>query len=170
MITFSVATSAVALPATGTGILVPLGTPWSSGDTMLTTAVTFLDRKWPHLRRDDDVVVRAHVGRIDDHRWSEMSDELLIARVSAELNVLLESFGSPNDALVQRWPDALPQYYLGHETMVTNARVAASSLGVALCGNTYDGVGIPASIGSGRRAGREALETLHFSFHRALQR
>jgi oxygen-dependent protoporphyrinogen oxidase len=165
MITFSVATSAVALPATGTGILVPLGTPWSSGDTMLTTAVTFLDRKWPHLRRDDDVVVRAHVGRIDDHRWSEMSDELLIARVSAELNVLLSSFGSPNDALVQRWPDALPQYYLGHETMVTNARVAASSLGVALCGNTYDGVGIPASIGSGRRAGREALETLHFSFH-----
>jgi len=36
----------------------------------MTTAVTFLDRKWPHLRRDDDVIVRAHVGRIDDLRDS----------------------------------------------------------------------------------------------------
>jgi oxygen-dependent protoporphyrinogen oxidase len=165
MITFSVAKDALTLTASGTGILVPLGTPWSGGDTMMTTAVTFLDRKWPHLRRDDDVVLRAHVGRIDDDRWREMSDEHLIARVSSELELLLASFGTPNSALVQRWPDALPQYYLGHETMVTNARIAASSLGVALCGNTYDGVGIPASIGSGRRAGREALEMLHFSFH-----
>ena len=165
MITFSVAKSAIALTATGTGILVPLGTPWPDGDSMMTTAVTFLDRKWPHLRRDDDVLLRAHVGRIDDHRWSAMSDGELVDRVGAELRVLLPSFGFPNDALVQRWPDALPQYYLGHESMVDDARSAAAALGVALCGNAYDGVGIPASIGSGRRAGREALETLHFSFH-----
>jgi oxygen-dependent protoporphyrinogen oxidase len=128
------------------------------------TAVTFLDRKWPHLRRDDDVVLRAHVGRIDDLRWTEMSDELLIARVSAELKVILGAFGTPNDAHVQRWPDALPQYYVGHETMVGDARAAAAPLDVTLCGNAYDGVGIPASIGSGRRAGRDALEMLHFSY------
>ncbi len=45
--------------------------------------------------------------------------------------------------------------------MVTGARAAAARLGVALCGNTYDGVGIPACVGSGRRAGREVLEMLH---------
>jgi len=71
---------------------------------MMVTAVTFLDRKWPHLRRDDDVLLRAHVGRIDDLRWTEMGDEQLIARVIDELNVLLGTFTSPNDALVQRWP------------------------------------------------------------------
>jgi oxygen-dependent protoporphyrinogen oxidase len=131
---------------------------------MITTAITFLDRKWPHLRRSDDVLLRAHVGRIDDLRWSEMDDEQLVARVSAELKVLLATFGMPNDALVQRWPDGLPQYYLGHEAMVTNARAAATTLGVALCGNAYDGVGVPASIGSGRRAGRDALEMLHFAY------
>ena len=164
MVTFSVARHALTLPASGTGILVPLATPWSGEGSLLTTAVTFLDRKWPHLRRDEDVLLRVHVGRIDDRRWSEMSDEQLIARVSAELSVLLATFGTPNDVLVQRWPDGLPQYYLGHETLVTNARSAASALGVALCGNAYDGVGIPASVGSGRRAGREALEMVQLSY------
>ena len=66
---------------------------------------------------------------------------------------------------MQRWPDALPQYYLGHEAMITDVRVAATSLGVALCGNAYDGVGVPASIGSGRRAGRDALAMVHQNVH-----
>ena len=164
MINFSVARDSVTVPASGTGILVPLGTPWTGDGSMMTTAVTFLDRKWPHLRRDDDVLLRVHVGRIDDLRWSEMSDEQLIARVSAELKVLLATIGTPSDALVQRWPNGLPQYCLGHETLVTNARTAASALGVALCGNAYDGVGIPASVGSGRRAGREVLEMVQLSY------
>jgi oxygen-dependent protoporphyrinogen oxidase len=164
MITFSASPAAITLPTGGTGILVPLGTPWSNDESMMTTAVTFLDRKWPHLRRHGDVILRAHVGRIDDQRWSEMSDEQLTSRVGAELTTLLGSFGTPKETLVQRWPEALPQYYLGHEAMVSDARAAAASLGVALCGNAYDGVGIPASIGSGRRAGREALERVHFSY------
>jgi oxygen-dependent protoporphyrinogen oxidase len=163
MVTFSLARRSLDLPARGTGILVPLGTPWSGEGSMMTTAVTFLDRKWPHLRRDDDVVLRAHVGRIDDERWRASDDEQLIARVSDELKVLLGAFPAPNDALVQRWPDGLPQYYVGHGAMVENARTAAAAIGVALCGNAYDGVGVPASIGSGRRAGREALEVLHLS-------
>ena len=163
MITFSIARREIDLSARGTGILVPLGTPWSGDGSLMITAVTFLDRKWPRLRRDDDVVLRAHVGRIDDLRWTELSDELLIARVGAELKVILGAFGTPNDTLVRRWPDGLPQYYVGHETMVRDARGAASALGVSLCGNAYDGVGVPASIGSGRRAGREALEMVQLS-------
>jgi protoporphyrinogen/coproporphyrinogen III oxidase len=165
IITYCLARSAIALPSSGTGVLVPLGSPWSGEGSLMTTAVTFLDRKWPHLRHDDDVMLRAHVGRIDDLRWDEMSDEQLVARVSAELKFLLSAFGEPIDVLVQRWPEGLPQYYLGHETMVSNARAAAASLGVALCGNAYDGVGVPASIGSGRRAGREVLSMVHHSVH-----
>ena len=96
--------------------------------------------------------------RQDDLRWSELSDDQLITRVADELGILLGTFGTPNEAIVQRWLNGLPQYYLGHETMVASARHGAAALGVTLCGNAYDGVGIPASVGSGRRAGREALE------------
>jgi len=46
MVTFSVARDAVQLSASGTGILVPLGTAWSGDGSMMVTAVTFLDRKW----------------------------------------------------------------------------------------------------------------------------
>jgi len=149
------------LSSAGTGVLVPLGTSWSGEGSMMVTALTFLDRKWPHLRLDDDVLLRAHVGRIDDLRWSQMSDDELTERVASELRVLLPRFGDAFDAVVQRWPAGLPQYLLGHDSMVTNAKAAAASIRVTLCGNAYDGVGIPASIGSGRRAGRDALTMVH---------
>ena len=157
MVTFAIDRDRVTLPATGTGLLVPLATPWREGGSMMVTAVTLLDRKWPRLRGDRDVVLRAHVGRIDDLRSADLDDETLAARVSDELSVLLGRFDGPSEVLVQRWPDGLPQYSLGHEALVQGATAAASSIGLALCGITYDGVGVPAGIGSGRRAAREVL-------------
>ena len=160
MVTFSVPRDQVALPPHGTGVLVPLHTAWSGEGPMMVTAVTFLDRKWPHLRRDDDVLLRAHVGRSDDGRWSELADEELTRRVSEELAVLLPRWGEPTESLVQRWPLGLPQYRVGHERLVGLGRQAAARHGVALAGNAYDGVGVPASIGSGRRAAREITELI----------
>ena len=162
MITFSVPRDGVTLPATGTGVLVPLATSWTEG-SMMVTAVTFLDRKWPHLRNGDSVLLRAHVGRSDDTRWSELTDDELVVRVTRELASVLGHFDGPSEFLVQRWPDGLPQYYVGHDVLVANAKLAAGAHRVALCGNAYDGVGIPATIGSGRRAAREALEMIQLS-------
>ena len=61
---------------------------------------------------------------------------------------------------VQRWTDALPQYRVGHGDLVAAARAAVQPEGIFLAGMLYDGVGIPASIGSGRRAARELLARL----------
>jgi oxygen-dependent protoporphyrinogen oxidase len=160
MVTFAIARSDVTLTESGTGILVPLATPWSGEGTLMITAVTLLDRKWPRLRREDDVILRAHVGRIDDDRWAAMDDEELVARVARELGEVLPHFGVHQGALVQRWPQGLPQYLVGHDQMIAAAKAASAPMRVALCGMAYDGVGIPASIGSGRRAAREALAML----------
>ncbi|MGC1419605.1 MAG: protoporphyrinogen oxidase [Acidimicrobiales bacterium] len=160
MITFSVGVGDVSLPEHGTGLLVPLGTLWSGEGSMMVTAVTLLDRKWPRLRRDGDVLLRAHVGRSDDLRWMALSDEELVTRVSAELDVLLSRFSTPKASLVQRWLPGLPQYYVGHDKVVAQARSAATSLSLSLAGNSYDGVGVPASIGSGRAAAAATLEAL----------
>jgi protoporphyrinogen/coproporphyrinogen III oxidase len=165
IVTFSVPRSDISLPAAGTGVLVPLGTPWTGDGSMMVTALTFLDRKWPRLRLDDDVLVRAHVGRIDDERWAQLSDDELTARIANEMRVLLPRLGDTFLSVVQRWPSGLPQYYLGHDTLVTNARAAAATIRVALCGNAYDGVGIPASIGSGRLAGTAALDMIRGLSH-----
>jgi len=154
MVTFAL--ESTELPA-GTGVLVPLQTPWSGEGSMMVTALTFLDRKWPYLTSDAGVLVRAHVGRIDDVRWQILSDDDLVARVYAELATLLAGVGRSLETRVQRWPSSLPQYYVGHDQLVTRARQAARELGVHLAGMTYDGVGVPASIGSGRRAALEVL-------------
>ena len=152
MVCFHVPRNEANLPSHGTGVLVPLATPWHDGESMMITAVTFLDRKWPRLMRDDDCVLRAHVGRIDDIRWEGMSDADLTTRVAKELATLFGSWPLESDSFVARWPNGLPQYRVGHEELVRNAKDAAGKLRIALAGNAYDGVGIPASVGSGRKA------------------
>ncbi len=158
MVTFALAVDEITLTKSGTGILVPLRTSWAGDGSMMVTAVTFLDRKWPHLARNNDVILRAHVGRSDDARWMRLSDEALARRVSEELAVLLPHFGTPYETLVQRWPHGLPQYHVGHDQLIDEARAASSKFTVAIAGNAYDGVGVPASIGSGRRAARQILD------------
>jgi protoporphyrinogen/coproporphyrinogen III oxidase len=160
IITFAMPRDEIEVLETGTGLLVPLHTRWHGEGSMMVTAITLLDRKWPGRARETDVVLRAHVGRIDDTRWMEMSDEELVHRVSDELSVLLPRFGAPSDSLVQRWSNGLPQYHVSHELRVERARATSARLSVALCGNAYDGVGVPASIGSGRRAARDILAQL----------
>ena len=106
------------------------------------------------------MVLRAHVGRIDDTRWATMSDDELTAASPTSSRPCSPRFGTPADSLVQRWPDGLPQYDVGHErSRRTRARRRGAAIGCALAGNAYDGVGIPASIGSGRRAARLVLES-----------
>ncbi len=158
MVTISVPRDSLALPATGTGILVPLNSPFGD-DTFLVTAVTFLDRKWTHLKRDGDHLIRLHVGRSDDHRWAALSDDALISRVSNELATILGQSVDHSESLIQRWVDGLPQYVVGHDELVRNAKEAAVSLGLHLCGNAYDGVGVPATIGSGRNVATHVLQS-----------
>ncbi len=146
--------SGLDLPATGTGVLVPSPTSWQGG-TLLVTAITFLDRKWPHLARDGATLLRASVGRIDDVRFEELDDADLVARVADDVGAVLSTQVAPAASLVTRWPSAFPQYRVNHLSRVDALDAAARDLGgVALAGATYRGVGIPACIASGRTAAR----------------
>lgn len=162
MITFVFSTNDIDLPPTGTGVLIPLATEWND-DFMMITALTFLDRKWHHLQREGEILLRAHVGRIDDRRSEVLGDEALIERVRSEITTVLGRVGVPLFARVQRWPQGLPQYYVGHQDLVARARDDLAPFAIRLAGSAYDGVGIPASIGSGRRAAREVRELLNTS-------
>jgi oxygen-dependent protoporphyrinogen oxidase len=157
MVTFALGDD-TPLPERGTGMLVPLATPWPGEGSMMVTALTFLDRKWPSRRHAGEVLVRCHVGRSDDLRHAALDDEALAARARDELTHLLGGLGEVRATLVQRWPAALPQYRVGHRALVEAARAAAEGRRIVLAGSLYDGVGVPASIRSGRRAARQALD------------
>lgn len=160
MVTMAVPREGLRLPETGTGVLVPLGTPGPGGESMVVTAVTLLDRKWPHLARPDVAFIRAHVGRSDDRRAVELGDAELTVVAQRELAMILGALPTPRATAVTRFPDALPQYRPGHRALVEAVRAAAAAAGVHLAGNAYDGVGVPAAVTTGRSAGREALAAL----------
>jgi oxygen-dependent protoporphyrinogen oxidase len=144
----------LALPDTGTGVLVPSPTHLHE-ETLLVTAITFLDRKWPHLARDGATLLRASVGRIDDVRFEDLDDAALVARVADEVGSVLSTDVAPSASLVTRWPSAFPQYRVNHLSRVDGLEAAARNLGgIALAGATYRGVGVPACIASGRTAAR----------------
>jgi oxygen-dependent protoporphyrinogen oxidase len=138
----------------GTGLLVPRGARLGE-ETALVTACTYLSRKWPHLERPGEVVLRASVGRTDDTRFLALDDDELTERVLGELGTLVGVEGSPIATTVTRWPSSLPQYRVHHLVRVAGVETAAQRLGtVAVAGAALRGVGIPACIASGRTAAR----------------
>ncbi len=154
----SVAIATVLLPPAvefpdGSGFLVP---PSPSSPRLL-TACTWFDQKWPQTARDDGRIVRLSTGRHGDSRFSEFDDDALVARLTSELADLIGQRAEARSAAVTRFEDAFPQYAVGHLEKVAAVqaeldRVTCGTL--ALCGNAYAGVGLPAVIGSARAAAR----------------
>ena len=120
-------------------------------------ASTFSFAKWDWVREagaaDGVLVLRASLGRHREEASLQAPDEELVGVSLAELAGLVGIRARPVDTHVQRWGGALPQYAVGHVDRVARIRVAVAEVpGLEVCGAAYDGVGIPAVIGSARRA------------------
>jgi oxygen-dependent protoporphyrinogen oxidase len=153
LVTFRVGTDDVPVTMHGTGFLVPRRSPHKGREPWAVTACTYLDRKWSHLERDDDVLLRASLGRVDDTRAGDWSDEEVADRAWSELGALMGVDGQPISARVTRFENAFPQYRVHHLLRTAGIESALARLdGVAVAGAAYRGVGIPACIASGRSA------------------
>jgi oxygen-dependent protoporphyrinogen oxidase len=135
--------------------------PESSGflvppvDGHITKAVTWSSVKWPWLGAEtgDLVVLRASVGRHRSETDLQREDGELIGLVLADLAEALGVTGRPVDASVTRWGGALPQYTVGHVERMSRVADAVSAVpGLAVCGASYEGVGIAACVAGARRA------------------
>lgn len=127
-------------------------------------ASTFSSLKWPWLgqERPDLVFVRVSAGRFREAHTLQRSDAQLAADGIAELRAALGDVPAPVAAHVQRWGGGLPQYAVGHVDLVARIRDELAALpAVCVAGAAYDGVGIPACIGSGRTAARNVLAQLN---------
>jgi oxygen-dependent protoporphyrinogen oxidase len=143
--------------------------PLSSGflvppvDGRTIKAATFSSRKWGWLEAagGDTFVLRTSVGRHGDAADLAWDDTDLVRLSREDLGEAVGLRAAPVAARVTRWDGGLPQYAVGHVDRVRRLREQAGKLpGLALCGAVYDGVGIPACVGSGRRAAAEVLATL----------
>lgn len=122
-------------------------------------AATFSANKWAWVARagreaDPGVVLlRASWGRAGDVESLRSSNaELVEGSRIALARILGRSLDVVADH-VQRWGGGLPQYAVGHPEVVARVRAEVADVaGLAVCGATYDGVGIPAVIASAERA------------------
>jgi oxygen-dependent protoporphyrinogen oxidase len=153
LVTFRVGADDVPLSLRGTGFLVPRRSPHKGREPWAVTACTYLDRKWSHLERGDDVLLRASLGRVDDTRACAWSDREVAERAWSELGALMHVDGQPISTRVTRFDNAFPQYRVHHLLRTAGIESALARLGgLAVAGAAYRGVGIPACIASGRGA------------------
>ena len=146
----TLAYGAVSLPP-GSGLLV------ATTEGLHVKAVTLSSQKWPGAPAGL-TILRASLGRMGETADVQRADDELVALVRYELRTLIDLDAVPVDSLVTRWGGGLPQYAVGHVEKVARIRSAIGAVpGLAACGATYDGVGIPACIASARSAASQVL-------------
>jgi protoporphyrinogen/coproporphyrinogen III oxidase len=135
------------------GFLVP------SVDGRRIKATTYSFNKWAWVGAAcGPRILRASIGRHREEASLQATDDELVGRVAGDLGLATGQAIRPVDAHVQRWGGALPQYAVGHLDLVDRIRAAVTVVpGLEVCGAAYDGVGIPAVIGSARRAAASVL-------------
>ena len=155
VVTFRAPDDCVPADLFGTGFLVPRCSAPKGREPWAVTACTHLDRKWPHLAREGEVLLRTSLGRIDDARADQWTDADCAARAWEELGALMGLNGEPTEWTVVRHARAFPQYRVHHLLRTAGVEAAVARLGgLAVAGSAYRGVGIPACIASGRAAAR----------------
>lgn len=129
-------------------------------DARAIKAATFSFAKWEWVRAAGQglLVLRTSLGRFGEEATLQVPDDELVSASLADLRAATGLTAAPVDSLVQRWGGGLPQYWVGHLDRVARIRGAVADVpGLALCGAAYDGVGIPATIGSAHRAVADLL-------------
>jgi oxygen-dependent protoporphyrinogen oxidase len=118
-------------------------------------ASTFSFAKWGWVRAAGDglLLLRTSLGRYGEQAALQAADEELVAWSRADLAEATGVAAAPAGTHVQRWGGGLPQYAVGHLDRVARIHAAVEAVpGLAVCGAAYDGVGIPAVIGSAHGA------------------
>lgn len=113
-------------------------------------AGSFSNYKYPSRAPEGTTLLRIFAGGFRAPEMLEIPESELVARVVAETRKLLGVEGAPILTDVARWPNAMPQYYLGRLDQIKTLRAELDAFPtLALAGNALDGVGVPACVKSG---------------------
>ena len=135
----------------GMGFVVP------ATENLSLIGCSFSSVKFENRAPTEHVLLRAFVGE----PTSKKSKAELIELCETDLTPLLGLKNAPQFAIVSKHSQAMAQYQVGHQDVVSDIERFASGLqGFALAGNGYNGVGIPDCIRSGEAAALSLLDTL----------
>jgi len=147
--------SAMGRPLDGTGFLIP------PEEGKLLVGCTWSSAKWPHLSDDNLVLIRCMVGRRGDTRWLGMDDDALVRGVHEELVEAMGLTSGPIHQSIQRWPNGMPQYVVGHQKRLDAVEAALGDLpGLYLTGAAFRGVGLASCVADAERTSQKVAAVL----------
>ncbi|MBU6453236.1 MAG: protoporphyrinogen oxidase [Cyanobacteria bacterium REEB67] len=115
-------------------------------------AVAFASKKFKGRAPGDKLILRVFLGGVKQPEILARPDAELIDMALADLVKLvgLDQSARPLYARVCRWPQSMPQYYVGHKKLLARIDSLASGIdGLHLAGASYRGVGLPECVHSG---------------------
>jgi len=127
-------------------------------------AGSFSSLKFESRAPSGSILIRAFVGGVLQNEMMRLPDDEMIKAVRDEFRALLGVTAAPGIVELQRWPDSMPQYEVGHLDRVGEIENAAARLPrFVLAGAAYRGVGIPDCIRSGEQAAHTVLSQVAHS-------
>ncbi|MGC4105708.1 MAG: protoporphyrinogen oxidase [Thermomicrobiales bacterium] len=125
--------------------------PRTEGRTIM--AMSWLSSKWRNRAPEGMALLRGFAGRAGQEAVFARSDDELILAMRNEVRDVLGFTVDPSLAQVFRYPNAMPQYTLGHLDRVRRVEDGIARLpGIEIAGNALRGVGIPDAILAGEKA------------------
>ncbi len=138
-------------PLDGMGFVVP------ATENLSLIGCSFSSVKFEGRAPTEHVLLRAFVGEPK----SKQSESELVELCQIDLTPILGIKSDPLFTVVSKHPQAMAQYQVGHQEIVSSVeRLAGELPGFAVAGNGYHGVGIPDCIRSGETAAISLLDTL----------
>jgi protoporphyrinogen/coproporphyrinogen III oxidase len=138
----------------GFGFLVP------AKENRRLLACTFVHRKFPENVAKGKALLRCFMGGSRDAEVLSLSDAEALSTVRRELQEILGLTAEPLFTRVQRWPNSMAQYVVGHQERLGAIHAELEKLpGIYLAGNAYSGIGISDCIRTGKIAAERALGT-----------
>ncbi len=142
-------------PLDGFGVVIP------AIERRRIVGCTCASLKFPGRAPQGTVLLRAFVGGALDHQWYELDDQAMAQMVREELYLLFGIEHPPLLTSIRRFPQAMPQYLVGHlERLAAIETHAERTPGLYLTGNGYRGIGIPDCIHQAELTAQRIMERL----------
>ena len=107
------------------------------------------------------VLLRAFVGGALNPGICDLEDTILIQEAEKEVSQILGISSAPEFTILKRYPEAMPQYHVGHLQFVEKIKEKLNRHQcLEIAGNAYSGVGIPDCVHSGEQAAEGILKEL----------
>jgi oxygen-dependent protoporphyrinogen oxidase len=142
-------------PLDGFGFVVPFV------ERRATLACTFSSVKFAGRAPEGHALLRAFVGGALQPDMFKLDAARMVEAVRRDLRDLLGIEAAPLFSHVEKWPGSMAQYHLGHTARLSRINSLLQNFPTLhLCGNAYDGAGLPDCIRGGESAANDIFKRM----------